>query len=178
VPVAPPAPPGVVVHLPPDLVDQLVQPPDWWYTNGATVVTAVIAALAALLAYLGIVKQISSNQANVTRQINAENRRRWHEVRVALVDQMNDLAYDVHVVGMGAGRAAPEVLDRLHTRVMKLEVKLRLYNMRPQSDGLKNLWHLVVENAVKPQVEEAYRQLLHLIKIAIPGLENSDPDER
>ncbi|MFC7752952.1 hypothetical protein [Tsukamurella soli] len=145
--------------------------------------TVLVAIAAASMAYKGIVEQISSSQTDVTRQIAAnqdsvtqqiaaENRRREHEVRVPLIDEVNDLAYDVRT-------ASSSLADRgeLGTRVMKLEVKLRLYELRDQSAALLKLWSVVKANAPDTEVEAAYRDLLFTIKTAIPGLEGTNPDQ-
>jgi hypothetical protein len=64
VPTPPPVPPTLT--LPPDLVSKLASEQrgwdDWWYTQGATAVSAVIALLAAVIAFLAIRYQVTAER--------------------------------------------------------------------------------------------------------------------
>jgi hypothetical protein len=71
----PPAPP--TLNLPPDVVDKLAPHhswDDWWYTQGATVGSAVIALIAAGVAFLAIRYQVA-----------AEDKRRHYAERLEVV---------------------------------------------------------------------------------------------
>jgi hypothetical protein len=191
----PPPPPTVVVNIPPEstvdlppgTVDKLGPPPhglcDWIYTNIAIIATGLLTGLVAIgaawWAYKGIVKQIGANQDDVRDQIAAENLRRKHEMRVTLVSEVSDVAYDVNVVGARTGRQSPDVVEQMETLVRKLEVRLRVFEMHPQAWSLMNLWDLVVARDVSkagsPEIKKAYTDLLVSLKKAIPGLDPEKP---
>lgn len=188
----PPSPPTVEVHVPHDTINQLTQPPDWWYTNGATVAAAVIAAIAAFLAYRGIVKQIGANQDNMTQQIaanqaavqqqiTAENLRRKHEVRTVLVNDANQLAAEAREWALRPGRRATTAMleekDLLDRRVTTQETSLRLHGLNDQSVQLVRFWRLALDRGTSgpgngPEIELPYTDLLASLKQAIPDLDN------
>jgi hypothetical protein len=84
-PPPPPAPP--TLNLPPDVVDKLAPHhswDDWWYTQGATVGSAVIALLAAVVAFLAI-----------RYQVGAEEKRRRHAQRLEVVTNALQLLREI-----------------------------------------------------------------------------------
>lgn len=139
---------NVTSNLPPDVVEKLAphhSVGDWLYSQGATVLAAVVALGAAYVAWRSVQRQIGADATQVTAQIDGENNREKRKERLdaltsaaAVITDIHNLAFlnlserdDVEVVR--------EVLD-MQLKVATVKAKFDLIGMTAERDAVKGFW--------------------------------------
>ena len=149
---------NVTTNLPPDVVDKLAphhSVGDWLYSQGATVLVAVVALGAAYLAWRAVRRQIGAAGAQQVQlladaerlkaQIDAENRRQQRKERLDALTDAAVVATEIwHFAFQNvARRDDAEVLrDTIYINLKVSTVKARfdLLRMPDQGDAVKDLW--------------------------------------